>query len=122
PVEPERGAGERAIAMCDGMIEIAGAIYNIPTRELRRPGRSGISVSRARQIAMYVTHLGLGLSMSDVGRGFQRDRTTVLHACHLIEDLREDDDFDRLVTMMERVAAAAFRNTAGDSSAAPAHG
>lgn len=104
---------ERAVELCDCMIEIAGALFQIPTKELRRPGRSGVSVSRARQIAMYAAHVGLGLSMSDVGRGFQRDRTTVLHACHLIEDLREDPDFDRLVTMVERVAAAALRRAAG---------
>ena len=48
--------------------------------------------------------------MKDVGVGFGRDRTTVLYACHLVEDLRDDDDFDRMVTMTERVASAAFGN------------
>ncbi len=44
---------------------------------------------------MYVAHVTLRLSMADIGRGFGRDRTTVVYACHLIEDLRDDDDFDR---------------------------
>ena len=41
-------------------------------------------------------------------RGFGRDRTTVLHACHLIEDLRDDAEFDRIVAVAERIALAAF--------------
>jgi chromosomal replication initiation ATPase DnaA len=51
----------------------------------------------------------MGLSMSEVGRGFGRDRTTVLHACHLIEDMRDDEEFDAIVAMAERVARAALR-------------
>jgi chromosomal replication initiation ATPase DnaA len=47
--------------------------------------------------------------MSDVGRGFDRDRTTVLYACHLVEVMRDDADFDRIVATMERIVGAAFR-------------
>ena len=70
-------------------------------------------VSRVRQITMYVAHVVLRLSMTDIGRAFGRDRTTVLYACHLVEDLRDDTDFDRIITMTERVALAAFGNRAG---------
>ncbi|HEY6630294.1 MAG TPA: helix-turn-helix domain-containing protein, partial [Rhizobiaceae bacterium] len=63
-----------------------------------------------RQVAMYVAHVVLRLNMTDIGRAFGRDRTTVIYACHLIEDLRDDDDFDRIITMTERVALAAFSN------------
>jgi chromosomal replication initiation ATPase DnaA len=58
---------------------------------------------------MYVTHVVMGLTMAEVGRGFGRDRTTVLHACHLIEDMRDDADFDAIVALAERVAGAALR-------------
>ncbi|QDZ03316.1 chromosomal replication initiator DnaA [Nitratireductor mangrovi] len=92
------------------MIDIASALFNVCGKELRRPGRSALGVARVRQIAMYVTHVVMGLSMSDVGRGFGRDRTTVLHACHLIEDMRDDAEFDAIVAMAERVARAALRH------------
>ena len=49
----------------------------------------------------------------DVGKGFGRDRTTVLYACHLVEDMREDQEFDRIIAMTERVASAALRNRGG---------
>lgn len=99
---------ERLAAACDGVIDIAAALFGVSGRELRHPGRSRVDVSRVRQIAMYVTHVSLGLSMRDVGHGFGRDRTTVLYACHQIEDLRDDPEFDGMVATMERVVIAAF--------------
>ncbi|MFN3547663.1 MAG: helix-turn-helix domain-containing protein [Mesorhizobium sp.] len=100
---------ERVAFVCDCMIDIASALFNVSGRELRQPGRASTSVSRVRQIAMYVTHVVMGLTMAEVGRGFGRDRTTVLHACHLIEDMRDDADFDAIVALTERVAGAALR-------------
>lgn len=105
---------ERNIELCECMIDIAAALFNVSGRDLRHPGRSSHSVARVRQIAMYVAHVVLGLSMNEVGRGFGRDRTTVLHACHLVEDMREDMEFDRIVAMTERVARAALRNRDGE--------
>ncbi len=101
---------ERAVALCEAMIDVTAALFSVSGKEMRRSGRTGLDVARVRQIAMYVTHTILGVSMKEVGRGFGRDRTTVLHACHLIEDLRDDEEFDRHVVMVERVALAAFRD------------
>lgn len=103
---------DRIMATCDGVIDIAAALFNVSSKELREPGRCGLAVARVRQIAMYVTHVTLEISMRDVGQGFGRDRTTVLHACHLIEDMRDDLEFDRVVAMVERVIRAAFGRAA----------
>ena len=100
---------ERVVDACDCVIEIAAAIFSLPSRELRRPGRCADAISRVRQIAMYVTHVVLGLSMTEIGKGFGRDRTTVMHACHLVEDLRDDDDFDQIIARAEHIVTAAFR-------------
>lgn len=99
---------EEICAVCDAVIDIAAALFNVSGRELRHPGRTSLQISRVRQIAMYATHVSLAISMRDVGIGFGRDRTTVLHACHTIEDLRDDGEFDAIVTMVERVIRAAF--------------
>jgi chromosomal replication initiation ATPase DnaA len=104
---------ERTIALCEAMIDITAALFNVSGRELRKSGRSSMGVSRVRQVAMYVAHVVLRLNMADIGKAFGRDRTTVLYACHLIEDLRDDDEFDRIITMTERVALAAFGGRAG---------
>lgn len=112
---PCRRDRARLIATCDGVIDLVAALYNVPGRELRQPGRSTLDVARVRQIAMYVAHVTLGLSQWQVGAGFGRDRTTVLYACRQIEDLRDEPEFERAVAMTERVVAAAFRlGEAGD--------
>lgn len=50
--------------------------------------------ARARHIAIYLLRTSLGMSLSRVARAFNRDRTTVAYACNLIEDCRDDSDFD----------------------------
>src|SRR5947208_7954986 len=40
----------------------------------------------ARQVAMYLAHVAWGLTLTEVGNVFVRDRTTVAHACGLVED------------------------------------
>lgn len=104
---------ERVTDICECVIDILSALFNVSGRELRQPGRTSTSVSRVRQIGMYVTHVNMGLSMAEVGRGFGRDRTTVMHACHLIEDMRDDAEFDQIVRMTERITAIAFRHQLG---------
>ncbi len=42
-----------------------------------------------------------GLSLTAVGRVFERDRSTAAHACKRVEDRREDKDFDAALQMME---------------------
>ncbi|MHA6644729.1 helix-turn-helix domain-containing protein [Mesorhizobium sp. A623] len=104
---------EVALEVCECLIDIASALFSVPSKELRRPGKTAAPVSRVRQIGMYVAHVVLRLTMGEVGAGFGRDRTTVLHACQVIEDLRDDPEFDRVVLTIERIAAAAFRNRLG---------
>ncbi len=104
---------ERAYLACDCLLDIAAAFFNVPARELRRPGRCSDDVSRVRQIAMYCAHTVLGMSMADVGKGFGRDRTTVIHACHIIEDLRDDREFEAILLRIEQLVAAAFRGRDG---------
>lgn len=99
---------EYAAAVCDGMIDMVSELFNVPGRELRAPGRNVTSVVRVRQLAMYVAHVALQLTMGEVGKGFGRDRTTVVHACHLIEDLRDDAEFDAVAGRVEYLATRLF--------------
>jgi hypothetical protein len=69
----------------------------------RKPARAA---AFARQIAMYLAHVGFGLSMAEIGKAFGRDRTTVVHACHLVEDRRDEACFDDLLDHLEQAATA----------------
>ena len=73
---------------------------------LRRDNRR--ATCHVRQIAMYVCHVVLRLSLSDIGAAFGRDRTTVGHACHVVEDRRDDPAFDAFVSAIERMVFSVF--------------
>lgn len=74
---------------------------NVDVSMIFHTKRCRINTARARQLAMYLAHVVLGESLTDIGLVFGRDRTTVSYACNLIEDMRDDADFDREVTDLE---------------------
>jgi chromosomal replication initiation ATPase DnaA len=61
----------------------------------------------ARQLAMYLCHVVFELSLSRVASAFGRDRSTVAHACHAIEDRRDEDQFDHWIASLEAMMRAA---------------
>ena len=75
----------------------------VPQRRDRRR-----AACHVRQIAMYVCHVALGISLSDIGQAFGRDRTTVSHACGVVEDRRDDPAFDDFVSALERISTSVF--------------
>lgn len=76
-------------------------IFGVPQTDLSRSSRGKARVALARQEAMYLAHVSCGLTLTDVGLIFARDRTTVAHACAVIEDRRDDPVFDRALELME---------------------
>jgi chromosomal replication initiation ATPase DnaA len=63
----------------------------------------------ARQVAMYLANVAFGLTYSEIGAIFWRDRTTVAHACAVIEDLRDDPGVDRALAALEWVLTTSWR-------------
>jgi len=55
--------------------------------------------------AFALAHVGCGVSLTEVGHLFERDRTTVSHACGLVEDGRDDPDFDYRLNHLERAVS-----------------
>lgn len=99
----------RHIIHCDALIDLLSVNFEIPSREIRARNRGAESIARVRQIGMYVAHVVLRINMTDIGEGFGRDKSTVVHACHTIEDMRDDRDFDRIVAHFEALTRAAFK-------------
>ena len=64
--------------------------YNIRVSEMTSKRRER-SVARPRQIAMFLAKHLTTKSLPDIGRAFDRDHTTVIHAVKTIEDLRQKD-------------------------------
>ena len=61
-----------------------------------------------RQIAMYLSHVVLSVPYRTIASAFGRDRTTVVHACAVVEDRRDDAGYDRFVERCERCIQAVF--------------
>jgi chromosomal replication initiation ATPase DnaA len=96
--------------VCDLVSVTVAAAFALPLTELRAPTRRSRVVAFARQVAMYLAHVGFGLSFTQVGRGFGRDRTTAAYACALVEALRDDQRVDRMLDALEYVC----RSLAGE--------
>jgi hypothetical protein len=63
----------------------------------------------ARQATMYLANVAFGLTYTEIGAMFWRDRTTVAHACAVIEDLRDDPRVDRALAALEWVLTTSRR-------------
>ncbi len=57
---------------------------------------------------MYLAHTKFGIPYADVAAYFKRDRTTVAHACQLVEDKRDEVEFDTHLSRMETLIDAAI--------------
>jgi len=93
--------GER-LAFSRKVIELAVTrVFDVDQAQLSAYSRGVARAAHARQVAMYLGHVACRLSLTDVGRMFGRDRTTVAHACAVIEDARDDPAFDRALDLLE---------------------
>lgn len=57
-------------------------------------------IANARQVAMYLAHVACGLSLTEVGQMFSRDRTTVAHGCLKVEMRRDNPQFDYALDLL----------------------
>lgn len=91
----------RKSAGISDVVRLVAHERKVPVRQLLAGSRCRARVARARQLAMYLAHVMLSHSLTTVGEAFGRDRTTVSHACALIEDMRDDPLFDADVSRLE---------------------
>lgn len=83
--------------------------FGISQRELEAPTRRSREAALARQAAMYLAHVAFELPLTRVALAFGRDRTTAAHACHRIEDRRDDRAFDDYMDALEAALRTAPR-------------
>lgn len=87
------------------MAELAASIVSyaigVPQQSIVDDERGCTNTVFARQVAMYLCHVGFELSLTRVAVAFGRDPTTVAHACHAIEDRRDEGQFDLWISALE---------------------
>jgi hypothetical protein len=105
----ERGSRSRfdhelVAAKCRCLETVVATTFRLSLTDLRGTSRGEAQIAFARQVAMYVAHVWFALPLTEVGRRFDRDRTTVAHACRVVEDRRDDPRVDRVVAAIESAA------------------
>lgn len=95
-------------------MEVASEACNVAIYDILARNRRRANVAYARQIAMYLAHVVGQLTLGQISAAFERDRTTVGHACHLVEDRRDSPIFDAQIELLEdrmreRIAAVFSR-------------
>jgi chromosomal replication initiation ATPase DnaA len=83
--------------------QAVSGVFMVGSADLWAGTRRHPRAAFARQVAMYLAHVTCGLTLTEVGEVFARDRTTVAHACGLVEDLRDAAAFDRSLELLEGV-------------------
>jgi chromosomal replication initiation ATPase DnaA len=100
-------ASQRAIIDDQARARLAAAMVSyavgVPTHEILSKTRGAASASHARQLAMYLCHTAFEMSITRASIAFGRDRSTIAHACHRIEDLRDDPIIDRQLEAWEQL-------------------
>ena len=115
-LKPRATVAERqawASGLGSALFVLLSDFFQVPIEELRSTQRGSSHVARIRQFGMYIAHTMFGLSMSEVAHAFNRERTTIKHACHLIEDMREDTSFDRSVSSFEYLIRTIYPDAGG---------
>jgi chromosomal replication initiation ATPase DnaA len=100
---PDRSERDSACRFIESLV---AAALRVDRGELTAASRGRAPAALARQTGMYLAHVTLGLSLSQVAAGFRRDRATVAHACLRIEESRDDPSFELVLAILE----AALRN------------
>ena len=84
-------------------IELAVArVFGVQRQVISQHNRGRAASAQARQVAMYLAHVACGMSLTEAGCLFGRDRTTVAHACIVVEDKRDDPVWDLTLDLLER--------------------
>ena len=97
------GAGPQIRKAIDPAV---ATVFEVDVHDLGAAKRGSPRAAFARQVAMYLAHVVCGLSLTEVGVLFARDRTTVAHACEVVEDRRDDPELDGQLEHLECAVAA----------------
>ena len=82
-------------------VSLAASTFGVPPQDVLSQRRGRNAASHGRQIAIYLGHVALGLSFSDLAAIFGRDRASIRHAVTRIEDRRDDPGFDLWLSALE---------------------
>jgi chromosomal replication initiation ATPase DnaA len=97
----QAGRWRRDLKAAELAAGLAGYAMGVEPAAILSNTRGANETATARQLAMYLAHVAFEMSLGRVAAAFGRDRSTVAHACHLMEERRDDSEVDAWVEAME---------------------
>ena len=82
-------------------VAAAALAFDVPYVDVFSRQRLSAGDIFLRQMSMYLLNTVYDFNLSRVARIFERDRTTVRHACKVIEDQRDSTVFDDVLLELE---------------------
>lgn len=101
-------AQAQRVAQTNLVLSFVHLAHGVHPSYLIGPSRGSHKLSEARQVFQYLSHISFGHSYSELALVSRRDRTSIAHACHKIEDMRDDPKIDRALYFAEMALAAIF--------------
>lgn len=101
-------AETKRLAQLSLVLSFVHRAYGVSPVYVLGPSRGSQNLSQARQIFQYLSHVGFGHSYSDIAAFANRDRTSVAHGCHQVEDRRDDKKIDRALHFAEMAIVQSF--------------
>lgn len=95
------------------------AAWEVPARDLRAGRKGSRRAVQARQVAIYLAVVGLERTRKGVAPFFRRHPSVVGHAVRVVEDLRDDPEFDAALAELEALLAQGSGVGSSISAAAP---
>ncbi|MBL0370997.1 hypothetical protein JJB09_03055 [Rhizobium sp. KVB221] len=104
--------GRRRALAVRSVCRTVGSIVNEMVQLIGEPDASArdkrFALTHVQQISMYVCHVVLQLTMTEIANAFGKDRTTVGHSCARVEDRRDNRGYDRLIGTVERIVGGLY--------------
>ncbi len=92
---------------CRLTVLLAADAFQVSLSGIIAATRGSPKSAHARQAAMYLAHVALGISLSAIGTFFGRDHSTIAHACRQVEDRRDDASYDAMIAELALAARIA---------------
>lgn len=101
----------KRLAQFSVVLSYIQSVYGVKPVYLLGPSRGSRKLSDARQTFQYLSHISFGHSYTAIAAFSSRDRTSVAHGCHRVEDSRDDANFDRALHFAELALTEIFQTS-----------
>lgn len=82
-------------------IGMVASVGQVNAGYLTNRARGSRRIVEYRRIAHYLSHVVMGLSMMTVARLSHRHHTSIIDTCHVIEERRDNPQFDKMLSYAE---------------------